>query len=79
MTGAMIESVVKETAIAWLGALGYAVLHGPDIATRAHGFRKEVLAAVQESEPFWRSRGFQPLGILDYGGLPVHKMEQVLE
>jgi type I restriction enzyme, R subunit len=26
------ESVVEEAALAWLGALGYTVLHGPDIA-----------------------------------------------
>src|SRR5262245_32613847 len=26
------ESVVEEAALAWLGALGFAVLHGPDIA-----------------------------------------------
>jgi type I restriction enzyme R subunit len=26
------ESVVEETTLAWLEALGYAVLHGPDIA-----------------------------------------------
>ena len=27
------ESIVEEAALAWLGALGYAVLLGPDIAT----------------------------------------------
>lgn len=26
------ESVVEEAALAWLESLGYAVLHGPDIA-----------------------------------------------
>jgi len=26
------ESVVEDAALAWLEALGYAVLHGPDIA-----------------------------------------------
>lgn len=26
------ESVVEDAALAWLAALGYAVLHGPDIA-----------------------------------------------
>ncbi len=26
------ESVVEEAALDWLEALGYAVLHGPDIA-----------------------------------------------
>ena len=27
------ESIVEEAALAWLESLGYAVLHGPDIAT----------------------------------------------
>ena len=27
------ESVVEDAALAWLGSLGYTVLHGPDIAT----------------------------------------------
>jgi type I restriction enzyme R subunit len=27
------ESIVEDAALAWLEALGYAVLHGPDIAT----------------------------------------------
>jgi type I restriction enzyme R subunit len=32
VTTAFTESVVEEAALAWLEALGYAVLHGPDIA-----------------------------------------------
>ncbi len=32
MTIAFTESVVEEAALAWLGGLGYKVLHGPDIA-----------------------------------------------
>jgi type I restriction enzyme R subunit len=32
MTTAFTESVVEEAALAWLGSLGYKVLHGPDIA-----------------------------------------------
>ena len=31
------ESVVEDAALAWLEALGYAVLHGPDIATGESG------------------------------------------
>jgi type I restriction enzyme, R subunit len=35
MTGrGVTESVVEDAALAWLGALGYQVLHGPDIAVR---------------------------------------------
>lgn len=26
------ESIVEDAALAWLGSLGYKVLHGPDIA-----------------------------------------------
>jgi type I restriction enzyme R subunit len=29
---AFTESLVESAALGWLGALGYAVLHGPDIA-----------------------------------------------
>lgn len=34
---AFTESVVEDAALAWLEALGYAVLHGPDIATGEPG------------------------------------------
>lgn len=30
-TAALTESVVEDAALAWLGELGYAVLHGPEI------------------------------------------------
>jgi hypothetical protein len=29
---AFTESIVEDAALAWLESLGYAVLHGPDIA-----------------------------------------------
>ena len=32
MTKTFTESVVEDAALGWLDALGYAVLHGPDIA-----------------------------------------------
>jgi type I restriction enzyme R subunit len=32
MTNRFAESVVEDAALAWLGGLGYAVLHGPEIA-----------------------------------------------
>ena len=35
MTGAFIESVVEDAALAWLESLGYAVMHGPEIAPGA--------------------------------------------
>jgi hypothetical protein len=31
------ESIVEDAALAWLEALGYGVLHGPDIANRRTG------------------------------------------
>lgn len=35
VTTAFAESVVEQAAAIWLGALGYAVLRGPDIAAGA--------------------------------------------
>lgn len=32
MTGAITESIVEDPTLAWLEVLGYAVLHGTDIA-----------------------------------------------
>ena len=32
MNAKLTESVVEEAALTWLAALGYAVLHGPEIA-----------------------------------------------
>jgi type I restriction enzyme R subunit len=40
------ESVVEDAALAWLGALGYAVLHGPDIAAGEPG--------AERSDPNYR-------------------------
>ncbi|EQD53326.1 Type I site-specific deoxyribonuclease HsdR, partial [mine drainage metagenome] len=40
------ESVVEDAALAWLGALGYAVLHGPDIAAGMPG--------AERSDPNYR-------------------------
>jgi type I restriction enzyme R subunit len=50
MTDRFTESIVEEAALAWLGELGYAVVHGPDIAVgepgaerRDPGYRDVVL------------------------------------
>lgn len=40
------ESVVEEAALAWLEGLGYAVLHGPDIAAGEPG--------AERSDPNYR-------------------------
>ena len=37
MTSPFAESVVEDAALAWLEALGYSVLHGPDIAAGEPG------------------------------------------
>ena len=43
---AFTESVVEEAALAWLESLGYAVLHGPDIAVGEPG--------AERSDPNYR-------------------------
>ena len=40
------ESIVEEAALAWIEALGYAVLHGPDIAVGE--------SASERSDPNYR-------------------------
>lgn len=40
------ESIVEEAALAWLERLGYAVLHGPDIAVGMLG--------AERSDPNYR-------------------------
>ncbi len=46
MTTAFTESVVEEAALAWLDALGYAILHGPAIAAGEPG--------AERSDPLYR-------------------------
>jgi type I restriction enzyme R subunit len=43
---AFAESMVEDAALAWLEALGYAVLHGPDIAAGEPG--------AERSDPNYR-------------------------
>ncbi|MDP2156427.1 MAG: hypothetical protein Q8K68_01800, partial [Nitrospirota bacterium] len=43
---AFTESIVEEAALAWLESLGYAVLHGPDIAVGMLG--------AERSDPNYR-------------------------
>jgi type I restriction enzyme R subunit len=44
VTSAFTESVVEDAALAWLEALGDAVLHGPDIAAgKAAAERSDTL------------------------------------
>ena len=46
MSGVFTESVVEDAALAWLEALGYAVLHGPDLAADE--------PAAERSDPNYR-------------------------
>jgi type I restriction enzyme R subunit len=46
MSGSFTESVVEDAALAWLESLGYAVLHGPDIAVG--------MPAAERSDPTYR-------------------------
>ena len=46
MSTSFTESVVEEAALAWLESLGYAVLHGPDIAAG--------LIGAERSDPNYR-------------------------
>jgi len=46
MSDNFTESIVEEAALAWLETLGYAVLHGPDIAAGMLG--------TERSEPNYR-------------------------
>ncbi len=39
------ESIVEEAALAWLESFGYAVLHGPDIATGMLGAERNDVPA----------------------------------
>lgn len=38
------ESVIEDAALAWLETLGYAVLHGPEIAVGESGVERFVFA-----------------------------------
>src|SRR5689334_13761202 len=46
MSGGFTESVVEDAALGWLAALGYTVLHGPDIAVGESG--------AERSDPNYR-------------------------
>ncbi len=64
------ESVVEDAALAWLESLGYAVLHGPDIAVGE--------PAAERSDPNYREMGLE--GRLRQGGSPciLHAVQIVL-
>jgi len=37
MTRSFTDSVIEDATFAWLGGLGYAVLHGPEVACKEPG------------------------------------------
>jgi type I restriction enzyme R subunit len=57
------ESVVEDAALAWLKALGYAVLHGPDFAVgelaaeRSNPKYRDVILEQRWRTPSARSQG----------------------
>lgn len=55
MTSLFAESVVEDTALTWLEALGYAVLRGPDIALKI-----QILARWSDPDGFLRRSGRPP-------------------
>src|SRR5882672_10587758 len=71
MAGSFTESIVEDAALAWLEGLGYAVLHGPDIAAD--------MPAAERSDPNYRDvvlegRLRQALARLNTG-LPVEALD----
>src|SRR5712664_3582943 len=53
------ESVVEDAALAWLEALGYGVLHGPDIAIGE--------LAAERSDPNYRDVVLESRSLFQYG------------
>jgi hypothetical protein len=41
------ESIVEDASLAWLEALGYSVLHGPEIAAGMTAVEQQVNAVMQ--------------------------------
>ena len=41
------ESIVEDAALAWLGSLGYKVLHGPDIVASDAGTERRNMAIAR--------------------------------
>lgn len=66
--GVFNESIVEEVALAWLGALGYSVPHGPDIgadgpgAERSDPSRRDLLLPKIISEEL---RVPDPVGLVE--------------
>ena len=52
MAAAFTESIVEDAALAWLNALGFGVLHGPDIAAGEPG--------AERSDPNYRDVLLEP-------------------
>src|SRR2546427_12962396 len=71
-TTSFIESVVEDAALAWLGSLGYVILHGPDIAAGQSG--------AERSDPNYRDVLLErrlPPGLLRFDpGPPPEALEE---
>ena len=55
MSYAFTESEVEQAALAWLEALGYTILHGPDIAPGEPEAERESYAQVVLEERLRRA------------------------
>lgn len=72
MTSASSASVVEDAALAWLEALGYAVLHGPNISAGEPG--------AERGDPDYRDVSLKPrLPKLISGELRVRDVERVIK
>ena len=73
MSGGFTESVVEQAGLAWLESLGYAVLHGPDIAAsgatpeRADPNYREVILETRLRQAIARLNPTVPAEALDDG------------
>ena len=66
------ESTVEQAALDWLSALGWQVLHGPDIAPGASGAERD-----DYRQPFLEQRLRDALGRLN-PGLPAKALDDAL-
>jgi type I restriction enzyme R subunit len=78
------ESVVEDAALAWLQALGYAVLHGPDIAAGEPGAEcsdpnfRDVLLDGRPRQAFARLNPDLPPEAVDEAGRKLTRVDAPL-
>jgi type I restriction enzyme R subunit len=69
MSSRFTESILEDAALAWLESLGYAVLHGSDIAAGEPGAKQtgigEVVMPYRCQVGVWQSQATIPMGVLE--------------